>query len=153
MASEWGMATIDEIADKVAMGPFGSSIKVETFVSAGIPVISGQHLHGFKLLDSEFNFITPEHAERLRNANVQRGDVIFTQCLRRPGGRRLLHLGRRCRFLGLCGNRRRNGRRCCLCRWEGGRAWCAASNHERQADQNHRQFPHSHHTLIAVGRA
>jgi len=35
-------------------------------------------LRGTRLEDSEYNFITPEHAERLKNANVYRGDVIFT---------------------------------------------------------------------------
>ncbi|MHC2997075.1 restriction endonuclease subunit S [Tepidiphilus sp. HLB4] len=79
MAGEWQIARIEEVAERVAMGPFGSSIKVETFVPEGVPVISGQHLHGFKLDETPgFNFITPEHAERLRNANVQRVDVIFT---------------------------------------------------------------------------
>jgi len=61
------------------MGPFGSSIKVDTFVAEGVPVISGQHLHSFRLDEKPgFNFISSEHADRLRNANVQRGDVIFT---------------------------------------------------------------------------
>ena len=79
MANEWPIATIDEVSEKVAMGPFGSSIKVETFVPNGIPVISGQHLHGSKIDDQPgFNFISVEHAERLQNANVQRGDVVFT---------------------------------------------------------------------------
>ena len=61
------------------MGPFGSSIKVATFVPEGIPIISGKHLHGFRVDDSPgFNFITPQHAERLANANVRRGDIVFT---------------------------------------------------------------------------
>ena len=76
---EWPTATIDDISEKVAMGPFGSSIKVSTFVSSGVPVISGQHLHGVRVDDSSgFNFITSEHARRLANANVQRGDIVFT---------------------------------------------------------------------------
>ena len=79
MGSDWHVATIAEVSEKVAMGPFGSSIKVETFVPDGVPIISGQHLHSFRLDESPgFNFITPEHADRLKNANVQRGDVIFT---------------------------------------------------------------------------
>lgn len=79
MADEWRAASIEEVAEKVAMGPFGSSIKVETFVPSGVPVISGQHLHGFKVNESvEFNFVSCEHADRLKNANVQRGDIIFT---------------------------------------------------------------------------
>ena len=77
--NKWGTASIEEIAEKVAMGPFGSSIKVETFVPNGVPIISGQHLRGFRVDDSPgFNFITEEHAERLGNANVQRGDIVFT---------------------------------------------------------------------------
>ena len=77
--SKWSTATIGEVAEKVSMGPFGSSIKVETFVSKGVPIISGQHLHGFRLDDSPgYNFITEAHAKRLANANVRRGDVVFT---------------------------------------------------------------------------
>ena len=76
---QWREVTIDEIADKVAMGPFGSSIKVETFVPEGVPVISGQHLHGFRVDDAPgFNFISPEHAQRLAKANVNRGDIVLT---------------------------------------------------------------------------
>jgi len=74
----WSIAKIEDIAEKVAMGPFGSNIKVSTFVPEGIPVISGQHLNSTLLNDSEYNFITSEHAEKLRGANVYRGDVIFT---------------------------------------------------------------------------
>lgn len=78
MAGDWKTVTIQEIAKKVAMGPFGSSIKVETFVPDGIPVISGQHLHGHRLADLDYNFISLAHADKLANANVRRGDVIFT---------------------------------------------------------------------------
>ena len=75
----WLVVTIGEIAEKVAMGPFGSSIKVETFVPEGVPIVSGQHLHGFRVDDAPgFNFITEEHAQRLANANVKRGDIVFT---------------------------------------------------------------------------
>ncbi|WP_082077885.1 restriction endonuclease subunit S [Thermus filiformis] len=79
MAGEWRKVRIEEVAERVAMGPFGSSIRVETFVSEGMPVISGQHLNGWRLDDTVgYNFITREHADRLKRANVQRGDVVFT---------------------------------------------------------------------------
>lgn len=76
--SDWASSAIEEIAERVAMGPFGSSIKVSTFVPDGVPVISGQHLHESRLTDSNFNFVSEEHASRLAKANVQRGDVILT---------------------------------------------------------------------------
>ena len=79
MSREWETPTINEIAERVAMGPFGSSIKVETFVPEGVPVISGQHLRGTRVDDAPgFNFITEEHARRLANANVTRGDIVLT---------------------------------------------------------------------------
>lgn len=78
MTSEWREVRIRDIAEKVAMGPFGSSIKVSTFVHGGVPVISGYHLHDVRLLDDNFNFITEAHADRLKNSNVYPGDVIFT---------------------------------------------------------------------------
>ena len=76
---KWHEKRIEEIAEKVAMGPFGSAIRVRTFVPDGVPIISGQHLHGMRVDDSPgFNFITEEHAKRLRTANVERGDVVIT---------------------------------------------------------------------------
>ena len=79
MAGEWQTLTIKDIAEKVAMGPFGSSIKVETFMPEGVPIISGQHLHGSRVDDAPgFNFISHEHAQRLANANVMRGDIVLT---------------------------------------------------------------------------
>ena len=74
----WREVKLVDVAEKVAMGPFGSNIKVETFKTEGIPIISGQHLHETRLRDSEFNFITEEHADKLSNSNVFRGDVVFT---------------------------------------------------------------------------
>ena len=74
----WRVCAVEEFADRVGMGPFGSNIKVETFVESGIPVISGQHLKQLLVEDNTFNFITPEHASRLAKSCVQAGDVIFT---------------------------------------------------------------------------
>lgn len=78
MGGEWKYRKIEDVAEKVAMGPFGSSIKIATFVDNGIPVISGNHLRECRLQDNTYNYITPEHADKLKNANVFRGDVIFT---------------------------------------------------------------------------
>ena len=68
--AEWPTATILDVAEKVAMGPFGSNIKVSTFVPEGVPIISGNHLRGYFLEEPEFNYITEEHAERLKNSIV-----------------------------------------------------------------------------------
>ena len=78
-AQQWKAAKIEDISEKVGIGPFGSSIRVNTFVPNGIPIISGQHLHEVRIDEAPgFNFITQDHAQRLAKANVQRGDVVFT---------------------------------------------------------------------------
>jgi len=74
----WKAQPIENIAEKVAMGPFGSNIKVETFVEVGVPIISGNHLRGLYLDDLGYNFITVEHARRLSNSLVYASDIIFT---------------------------------------------------------------------------
>ncbi|MDE6019461.1 MAG: restriction endonuclease subunit S [Ruminococcus sp.] len=76
--NEWKYISIGEIAEKVAMGPFGSNIKVSTFVESGVPIISGNHLRGYFLEEPSYNYITEEHAEKLRNSVVYTKDIVFT---------------------------------------------------------------------------
>ncbi|MEN9920393.1 MAG: hypothetical protein RL538_286 [Candidatus Parcubacteria bacterium] len=77
-SKDWQNISLAEVSEKIGMGPFGSNIKVETFVSSGVPVISGQHLRNCVLEDTTFNYVTEEHAQKLISANVYRGDVVFT---------------------------------------------------------------------------
>lgn len=74
----WGVKTCEEISTRIGMGPFGSNIKVSTFVDSGIPVISGTHLKSVLLNDHSYNFITEEHAQKLKNSAVYRRDIVFT---------------------------------------------------------------------------
>lgn len=74
----WPAKRVDEISQKVGMGPFGSNIKVSTFVESGVPVISGKHLNQTLLEDTSYNFVTEPHAARLENSCVGPGDLVFT---------------------------------------------------------------------------
>ncbi|MBW7996821.1 MAG: restriction endonuclease subunit S [Candidatus Glassbacteria bacterium] len=74
----WILSKMEDVAAQIAMGPFGSNIKVSTFVPDGIPIISGQHLNSILLEDNTYNYITEEHANSLKRSNVKRGDIIFT---------------------------------------------------------------------------
>jgi type I restriction enzyme S subunit len=74
----WTVQTCEEISDKIGMGPFGSNIKVSTFVEDGVPVISGTHLKQVLLEEHDYNYITEEHALKLKNSCVYKGDIVFT---------------------------------------------------------------------------
>ena len=69
---------ISELIDEIAMGPFGSNIKVECFVDEGIPVLNGSNLNGFFLTEESFRYVTEEKANSLGRANAYRGDVVIT---------------------------------------------------------------------------
>ena len=75
---QWPEMTIGDIAEKVAMGPFGSNIKVSTFVEKGVPIISGNHLRNYFLEEPSYNYITEEHASKLKNSIVYPNDIVFT---------------------------------------------------------------------------
>lgn len=74
----WEVVKTEDIAIKIGMGPFGSNIKVSTFVDSGVPIISGQHLKAILMIDGDNNFITSAHAEKLKNSAVHKNDIIFT---------------------------------------------------------------------------
>lgn len=76
--SKWKEVRLGDLIDEIAMGPFGSNIKVECFVESGIPVLNGSNLQGFRLEESKFNYVTPEKADSLGRANANRGDVVIT---------------------------------------------------------------------------
>ena len=69
---------ISDLIDEIAMGPFGSNIKVECFVNKGIPVLNGSNLEGFELSEKSFRYVTKEKADSLKKANAHKGDVIIT---------------------------------------------------------------------------
>lgn len=69
---------IADLIDEIAMGPFGSNIKVECFVDKGVPVLNGSNLEGFELSERSFRYVTPEKAESLNKANAHKGDIVIT---------------------------------------------------------------------------
>lgn len=69
---------VGDVIDEIAMGPFGSNIKVECFVPSGVPVLNGRNLTGFTLTEEAFNYVTPEKAASLKRAVASRGDVVIT---------------------------------------------------------------------------
>ncbi|MCX7086579.1 MAG: restriction endonuclease subunit S [Methylococcales bacterium] len=74
----WEVKTLEKLSSTIAMGPFGSNIKVETFVDEGVPIINGQQLKGTILEDGDNKFLTYDHADKLIKSNVYRGDIEIT---------------------------------------------------------------------------
>ena len=69
---------IADLIDEIAMGPFGSNIKVSCFVDSGVPVLNGSNLEGFSLSEKTFRYVTRKKADSLNKANAHRGDIVIT---------------------------------------------------------------------------
>ncbi|VAY89685.1 Type I restriction enzyme, S subunit [mine drainage metagenome] len=82
MSSEWVEVTFDELKastrQSFAMGPFGSRIKAENFVTKGVPVIKGGNLNGNFLLEDNFDYLTEEKAEELSSSIALPLDLVIT---------------------------------------------------------------------------
>jgi len=77
MPEGWKLKTIGELAIRISMGPFGSDIKTDNFVSDGVPVIRGGNLtDGF--VDEGFVYLTAAKADQLASANAFPGDIVIT---------------------------------------------------------------------------
>jgi type I restriction enzyme S subunit len=79
MRDGWTLFNMEDVCTKFGAGPFGSNMKVSTFVEEGIPVISGNHMSELELVEDSFNFISSDHADRLQSSIVQRNDVVITK--------------------------------------------------------------------------
>jgi type I restriction enzyme S subunit len=80
--AEWDLKTINEIKSRekysISMGPFGSNITVDNFISEGVPVIRGVNLNFDRFVDGEFVFVSEEKADQLKSSNCKSGDLVFT---------------------------------------------------------------------------
>lgn len=80
--AEWDLKTVDEIKSSekysMSMGPFGSNITVDNFISEGVPVIRGVNLNFDRFVDGEFVFVSKEKADQLKSSNCKSGDLVFT---------------------------------------------------------------------------
>lgn len=75
--SEWRKVCVDEIAEKIAIGPFGSRMKSDTYTEIGVPVIRGTNLTGGRNFSGEWVYISEEDADQLASCNVTAGDLVF----------------------------------------------------------------------------
>jgi len=81
MSSEWELVSIDDLKaprnGSIAIGPFGSRMKSDCYVSEGVSVIRGTNLMGGRKLSGSFVFITEAKAAELGSSNVLANDLVF----------------------------------------------------------------------------
>ena len=55
---EWKEYKVSEVINDISMGPFGSNIKRDCYVEAGVPYLNGSNLSSVKLNEDVFNFVS-----------------------------------------------------------------------------------------------
>ena len=82
MNSEFKFMKIEDLLrpekGSIAMGPFGSNITVDNFVDHGVPVIQGKQLKHPFLHEVEYNFLSPQKADSLKNSKARKRDIVIT---------------------------------------------------------------------------
>ena len=69
---------LEDVLELVAMGPFGSDLKVENFTESGVPVIRGGNLGSFYVSNDGLAFVSEEKAETLARSLALPGDLVIT---------------------------------------------------------------------------
>ena len=65
------------VAHATAMGPFGSNIKTENYVSSGVPIIRGKNILNGYYDGTELVYLTEEKADELSGSNTFPEDVLL----------------------------------------------------------------------------
>jgi len=74
----WKKYKLKEIVEDVAMGPFGSNLKVDNFIKSGVPVIRGSNLNKGGFQKENFAFVSEEKAQSLKRCLAYPDDLVFT---------------------------------------------------------------------------
>ena len=78
---DWMPMSIEELGAKrkgaIAIGPFGSRMKSDCYVSSGVEVIRGTNISDTREVIGEMVCITSELADKLGNAIVYADDLVF----------------------------------------------------------------------------
>src|SRR5476649_1863232 len=81
MSSEWPIVSISDLAaplpGSLAVGPFGSRMKADLYVPAGVRVIRGNNLSGGREPEGNYVYVSEETANSLSSCCLKPGDLVF----------------------------------------------------------------------------
>ena len=76
-ATSWPEVRLGDVAIAFQDGPFGSNLKSEHYVEAGVRVVRLQNIGPGSFIDVDRAFVTEEHFARLRKHECLPGDVLI----------------------------------------------------------------------------
>lgn len=77
MGGEWREVRVEDIAEKLASGPFGSNLRGKEYTDEGVPVIRGNNLTGPRFTDRDYVYVSDQKADQLRASLAYPFDIVF----------------------------------------------------------------------------
>ena len=71
--------TLDDIAESIVDGPFGSSLKTSDYVESGVPVLQGKNITGNQFVWKEVRYISEKKAAQLKRSSTVVGDHLLVK--------------------------------------------------------------------------
>jgi len=85
----WCWATVVQLASPekyaLAIGPFGSNLKVEDYRNEGVPLVFVRNIRSNVFSGPETRYITIDKADELRPHQIKSGDILITKMGDPPG--------------------------------------------------------------------
>jgi len=90
LPSTWGWFSPSDIGDNsdpyaLAIGPFGSNLKVSDYQKKGIPLVFVRNIRSKIFDDEKTHYVTEEKGEELRPHRISPGDILITKMGEPPG--------------------------------------------------------------------
>ena len=85
----WAWASPDQLSASepysLAIGPFGSSLKVSDYTTEGVPLVFVRNIRAVSFGGPETVYVTPDKAQELKAHIVEAGDILVTKMGAPPG--------------------------------------------------------------------
>lgn len=73
----WEVKKLGEVCEKIQIGPFGSLLHQEDYISGGIPLVNPTHIKNLKIVPDEKLTVSEEKYCKLINYHLATGDIIM----------------------------------------------------------------------------
>lgn len=71
------MTALGDVLANIQIGPFGSLLHVEDYVTGGIPLVNPTHIKNLKIQPAEDFTVAPEKYKSLKNYHLKTGDIVL----------------------------------------------------------------------------
>jgi len=78
-SSEWKMSVLGKVAVDLKIGPFGTLLHKEDYISGGVPVINPKHMKEYKIYNDDSVSISMGKAADLQSYTIYENDVLIAR--------------------------------------------------------------------------